>query len=246
LARGYKAGGFNIALAGVDFDDVDNLTPQEIDFGSESLTSIELGVRGTAADGRLTADVSVFSAVRDDQQIKVPLQLQRGDPASFLFVTANAEDGVHRGLEASATFAATERLAISASLGLLDAEIEEFSLFPDIEGREPAHAPEHTFALGAQYSTPSGWWGRIDITGMDDFFFDYGHDQRSLSYTLTNLRVGREWGPLSVSIWARNVLDEEYFVRGFFFGNEPPDFPDALYTRLGDPRHAGVTFKYRW
>ena len=245
-ARGYKAGGFNISLAGVDFGDVDNLTPQEIDFGSESLTSLEVGVRGATADGRVTADVSVFTAVRDDQQIKVPLQLRRGDPASFLFVTANAERGVHRGLEANASWAATERLTLSAALGLLDAEIDEFSLFPDIEGREPAHAPGHTFAVGAEYRTPSGWWGRLDVTGMDDFFFDYGHDQRSRSYTLTNVRVGREWGPMSVTLWARNVLDEEYFVRGFFFGNEPPDFADALYTRLGDPRHAGVTFKYRW
>jgi hypothetical protein len=41
------------------------------------------------------------------------------------------------------------------------------------------------------------------------------------------------------------LFDEEYFVRGFFFGNEPPDFPAELYTRLGDPRHYGVTVKYK-
>jgi iron complex outermembrane receptor protein len=35
-------------------------------------------------------------------------------------------------------------------------------------------------------------------------------------------------------------------VRGFYFGNEPPDFPAALYTRLGDPRHYGITVKYGW
>jgi outer membrane receptor protein involved in Fe transport len=245
-ARGYKAGGFNISLGGVDFDDVDTLTPQEIEFGAESLTSLELGVRGRSASGRVTADVSVFTAERDDQQIKVPLQLRRGDPSSFLFVTANAERGVHRGLEANVRWAATERLALSAALGRLHAEIDEFSLFPDLEGREPAHAPGYTYALGAEYRAPSGWWGRVDLTGMDDFFFDYGHDQRSESYALTNLRIGREWDALSVTLWARNVLDEEYFVRGFYFGNEPPDFADELYTRLGDPRHYGVTFKYRW
>ena len=245
-ARGYKAGGFNISLGGVDFDDVDTLTPQEIEFGAESLTSLELGVRGRSASGRVTADVSVFTAERDDQQIKVPLQLRRGDPSSFLFVTANAERGVHRGLEANVRWAATERLALSAALGRLHAEIDEFSLFPDLEGRGPAHAPGYTYALGAEYRAPSGWWGRVDLTGMDDFFFDYGHDQRSESYALMNLRIGREWDALSVTLWARNVLDEEYFVRGFYFGNEPPDFADELYTRLGDPRHYGVTFKYRW
>jgi hypothetical protein len=35
-------------------------------------------------------------------------------------------------------------------------------------------------------------------------------------------------------------------VRGFYFGNEPPDFPATLYTRLGDPRHYGITVKYGW
>ena len=31
--------------------------------------------------------------------------------------------------------------------------------------------------------------------------------------------------------------------RGFFFGNEPPDFPASLYVRRGDPRQIGVTFE---
>jgi hypothetical protein len=35
-------------------------------------------------------------------------------------------------------------------------------------------------------------------------------------------------------------------VRGFFFGNEPPDFPNTLYTRLGDPRQVGVTFEKKF
>ena len=62
---------------------------------------------------------------------------------------------------------------------------------------------------------------------------------------MLDLRAGREWGAWSVEAWCRNVLDEEYAVRGFYFGNEPPDFAQTLYTRLGDPRHAGVTVKYR-
>jgi iron complex outermembrane recepter protein len=43
----------------------------------------------------------------------------------------------------------------------------------------------------------------------------------------------------------RNALDERYAVRGFYFGDRPPDFPNELYTRLGDPRHYGVTVKYQ-
>ncbi len=36
--------------------------------------------------------------------------------------------------------------------------------------------------------------------------------------------------------WGRNVFDEDYTTRGFFFGNEPPDFTNKRYTQLGEPR----------
>jgi outer membrane receptor protein involved in Fe transport len=245
VARGYKAGGFNVSLAGVDFSTVDNLSPANIEFGSESLTSIEGGIRASSPDGRLRTDVSVFTARRDDQQVKVPLQLRLGDPSSFLFVTANSERGEHHGVEATVEWQATERLELSAAAGWLSAEIDRFALFPELVGREQAHAPAYTYSLGAMFSAPSGWWARLDLSGMDEFFYDYGHDAMSEAYSLANVSVGREWGAMSVKLWARNVLDEEYFVRGFFFGNEPPDFPPTRYTRLGDPRHFGITLSYR-
>jgi hypothetical protein len=138
-----------------------------------------------------------------------------------------------------------DRLALDAALGWLRTNIDTFSRFPELEGREQAHAPAYTFALGAEYRVPSGWWARVDLSGMDEFFFDYGYDQKSSSYTLTNLSVGRDFGPWGVRLWSRNALDEEYFVRGFFFGNRPPDFAAELYTRLGDPRQYGVTVTYR-
>jgi hypothetical protein len=33
-------------------------------------------------------------------------------------------------------------------------------------------------------------------------------------------------------------------VRGFYFGNEPPDFPNKLYVQRGDPRAFGLTVSY--
>jgi outer membrane receptor protein involved in Fe transport len=63
---------------------------------------------------------------------------------------------------------------------------------------------------------------------------------------LTHLRLGVERGRWSVALWARNLFDRRHAVRGFFFGNEPPDFPATQYIRLGDPRHYGVTLRYRF
>ncbi|HET8699996.1 MAG TPA: TonB-dependent receptor, partial [Gammaproteobacteria bacterium] len=245
LARGYKAGGFNVSLAGADFGTIDNFTPDEIQFGPETLTSVEGGWRMTTADDRLHADVDVFYARREHQQIKIPVQLTLGDPSTFLLVTENAERGEHHGLEATLDWRATERVSLSAAVGLLHTEIQKFARFPELEGRSQAHAPDYTFSLGAEYRAPSGWWGRADVSGMDGFFYDYGYDIKSPSYALLNVAMGRDFGAWSVKLWGRNVLDKEYFVRGFFFGNRPPDFAPELYTRLGDPRQYGVTFRYR-
>ena len=111
----------------------------------------------------------------------------------------------------------------------------------NLNGREQAHAPNYSFALGGRYSHPSGFFARIDVTARDEFFFDVSHDKTSQAYELVNARLGFETSRWSAQLWARNLFDTDYAVRGFFFGNEPPDFTPALYTRFGDPRQIGIS-----
>jgi outer membrane receptor protein involved in Fe transport len=49
-----------------------------------------------------------------------------------------------------------------------------------------------------------------------------------------------------VYAWVRNLFDEAYATRGFSFGLEPPAFPRTRYTKLGDPRHYGLTLTYQF
>jgi len=129
------------------------------------------------------------------------------------------------------------------NIGLLDASFKEFRTPQvDLSGRGQAHAPKYSVALGGSYRHTSGFFVRLDATARDAFYYDVSHDQKSRSYRLVNARLGYEANSWSAQLWARNLLDEEYAVRGFYFGNEPPDFPDTLYTRLGDPRQIGLTF----
>ncbi len=133
------------------------------------------------------------------------------------------------------------------NMGLLDASFDRF-VTPqvDLSGRAQAHAPDYTLAFGGRYAHPRGFFASIDVSAKDDFYFDVSHDQTSVAYELVHARAGFESDNWSVTLWARNLLDEGYPVRGFFFGNEPPDFPDTLYTRLGDPRQVGVTLEKRF
>ena len=57
--------------------------------------------------------------------------------------------------------------------------------------------------------------------------------------------LGYEKNNFRISLWGRNITDVRYAVRGFYFGNEPPDFNSSLYTRQGDPRQFGLTFDMR-
>jgi len=49
----------------------------------------------------------------------------------------------------------------------------------------------------------------------------------------------REW---TFTLWGKNLLNERYEKRVFFFGNEDPEYiVDACYEDRADPRQLGVS-----
>jgi outer membrane receptor protein involved in Fe transport len=249
LSRGYKAGGFNPSLARA-LGAGEAPGRASIAFDPESLLNYEIGLKGLWLDGRLNAELSLFWMDRQDMQVRSSAQFT-DNPNDFVFVTSNAE-GQSYGLETSLSWQVSDRWQLHGALGVLRSEVDAYSLErePDIEGelvgRDYAHAPPYTLNLGASYLGPSGWTGRIDFNAVGSFYFDYSHDEKSGDRRTVNLKLGREGEHWAVYGWVRNLFDEEYFTRGFSFGLEPPLFERNRYTRLGDPRHYGVTVKYRY
>jgi len=237
LSKGYKAGGFNLGTVPAD----------RRNFGAEELWNVEAGIKSLWLDGALSVNASVFYSVRNDQQVRTSFQLVPGDPTTFVFFTDNAAKGKTRGVEADIRWLPGETWELYANIGLLNAEFDSFATPQvDLSGRAQAHAPEYTLAAGGSYRHPSGWFARVDASAKDAFYFDVSHDQKSTAYELFNARVGFEAADWTAQLWIRNIFDEKYAVRGFFFGNEPPDFPATLYMRLGDPRQVGITFEKRF
>lgn len=237
LSRGYKAGGFNLGI----------VPAGRREFAQESMWNAEVGVKSSFADYRLEASGSVFYSVRKDQQVETSFQIDPNDPASFVFFTDNAAEGRTVGLEADVRWFPNDLMEVYASVGLLNAEFHKF-VTPQvsISGRDQAHAPHYTFALGSVYRHKSGAFARIDVSAKDQFYFDVSHDQKSNAYSVVNARVGYESERWTSQLWLRNAFNEHYAVRGFYFGNEPPDFEPALYIRQGDPRQLGLTFDMRF
>jgi outer membrane receptor protein involved in Fe transport len=235
-SRGYKAGGFN--QDGTLDADLRQYDP-------ETLLSYELGLKGSFLDARLDARLALFRMTRDDVQIASSITRVRPDGSSeFIEFVGNAAEGTNDGVEAEIAFAVNERLGFRASVGLLESEYESFvsSAGEDLGGREQAHAPGYQFAVSGRYSFAQAWYLEIGVEGRDAFYFSDSHHQRSRAYELVNALVGFERGAWDVKLWGRNLTDEDYFIRGYYFGNDPRlDYVERGYTQLGEPRRIGLS-----
>ena len=114
-----------------------------------------------------------------------------------------------------------------------------------IPDRAVPHAPAWQSALNGTWRDDRGLFARLDVTGMGSYFYDLPPNwTRSKPYGLVNSKIGWRIGRVEAYVWVRNLLDKDYTVRGFYFGDQPPDFNYTLYTQLGEPRNAGLHFTY--
>lgn len=145
-------------------------------------------------------------------------------------------------MEFESLWDATDRLSITGNLSLLATKFLDFETGSgDRIGREQSHAPSWQASVGPRYQFTDEIFARVGVIGKDSFYFDDSHDQKSSAYGLVNAAVGYETANWSWTVWANNLFDRRYAVRGFYFGNEPPDFPNKLYVQQGDPFQVGTT-----
>ena len=239
IAKGYKQGGFNLGL-GLG----SNSMNQNLLYDPEYLTNYELGIKSKLFDSRMNLAAVIFYSNREDQQVLISTQVDPSDPNTFSFLTKNAAEGVNYGLEINMELDVNETLNIFANLGFLETEIKNWKSRPDLEGRSQAHAPKKSYAFGLNWDPILNYYLRLEVTGKSSFYYSDSHDKQSDSYSLTNLNLGYQKDQWKAELWLRNAFDKYYSVRGFYFGNEPPNFESTLYQRHGDPRHYGVTLRY--
>jgi iron complex outermembrane recepter protein len=237
LSRGYKAGGFNLGRGAALRDR----------FDPEYLWSLDVGAKGEWLDRRLYADVVAFYMKRKDMQVSTGIQ-EDGIGGGYIFVTDNAAEGRNSGLEASVRWRATERFELGGALGLLHTSYYGYRpTGEDVGNREQPHAPEYQLSLNATWRHPLGWLARVDFAAIDDYYFDVPPaNQRAAAYSLMHVKAGYESDRWAVYLYGRNVFDEDYVVRGFFFANEPPQWQDKRYVQLGEPQQFGITARWEF
>ncbi len=251
LARGFRAGGFNIST---------DIPVARRQFRPEYLWNLEAGIKGHNRDGRISGSAALFYMRRVDQQVSTSLQTDPNDPLTYQFYTDNAARGENMGFEAQLDWHATRRWRVGGSLALLRTRYLDFSYtivnydaqgvpqveLRDLSGREQEYAPASQLALHATWQHPHGWFARVDAQSQSRYYFSASHDQRASARALVNLRAGWERDAWSVSGWVRNTFDASYDLHGFYFQNEPPGFVTKRYTSPGEPRQIGVTVCYQF
>ena len=237
LTRGYKAGGVNPAAAAID----ESLRG----FDPEFLWNLELGAATRSPDGRWDTRTSVFYMRRTNQQVASSVQTDPNDPLTFVLLTDNAARGDNLGVESELGFAPRRGLRLAATLGLLRARFIDYMLEGrDLGGRASPHAPDYQLGISASWHSLQGWFAELDAHATDSYYFSASHDERAGAARLVNMRLGFEAGRWSATLFARNLFDEHYEVRGFFFANEPPDWIPKRYVQNGDPRQLGMRVSF--
>lgn len=239
ITRGYKAGGANI------YPFLDEDLPSEYD--TENLWNYEIGLRSNWWDGKLTSQFTVFYLDRRNAQLRD----SDGTGIDFTFFTVNGAGAEHYGLETETTWFFADNWSFNVSGGLLETNRESYQDPGDstkiIDARELANAPSFTYSARLDYRPTQGLFASAELVGSDEYFESNSHSEKRDSYAVVNASIGYRIDNWTFTAWSKNLFDEEYADRVFFFPNEPPDFAvEKRYEAPAAPRTFGVTANYRW
>jgi len=237
VTRGYKAGGANI-YPNPAIDD-ENLETYE----TETLWNYELGLRGAWLDDRLSTKVTVFYLYRIDPQLRD----SEGSGLDFTYITVNGDTARHYGVESEATWHFNRNWRLTAGLGLLETDRASYvDNGNPVDSRELANAPSFTYNLRLDYEADGGFFANAELAGRDEYYESNSHEQKRNAFALVNLAAGYRYENWRLTLWVKNLFDERYEKRVFFFENEGPDYETTRYESPADPRQAGVTLNYSW
>ncbi|MGA0367936.1 MAG: TonB-dependent receptor [Kiritimatiellia bacterium] len=238
LSRGFKGGGVNANP---------NLSESQRIYDPEHLWNLETGIRENWGEGRGFLGLTLFYMWRRDLQIGTSVQPNPADPTTFTYYTDNAAEGFNYGAEIEFQTPLCDQVDFFASVGLLETEYRDFvdaGGNVNLNGREQPHAPAYTFRTGLNLNWTAHWSTQLAVEGKDKFFFSDSHNLQSDPYELVNFSIAYQKDNWTLRLWGRNIFDKAYDTRGYYFGNEPPDFPDKLWTSKGDPAQFGLSWEW--
>lgn len=208
---------------------------------AEIVWNYEAGIKGSVMEDRITYGASLF--YQDYSDFQVTLQDDAGN-----FFSANAGAATNLGVEIDVRALLGSNIEMFANMAWIDAEIDKNSSNGNLAGNRFRLQPEWTASTGLFYDRELS--GGLSLRGSliysyrSDVFFEpenapvAGLDISEDAYSLLNVRLGiasRASG-WEVSVFANNLLDEDYLVDA---GNTGASFGNPTFV-AGPPLFWGV------
>ncbi len=248
-SRGYKVGGINGEALAKAMDpknsSIADFLKARPTFSPETLWNAEFGVKAATAEQMLVSRVAAFYMWRDDMQVNG--WVNRG--TKFIGYLSNAGSGRNYGIEMENRLQLLPELVLFANASVLHSEIRDFVTEQGVDqtGREQAHAPDFQYSLALEWAMLDNLTLNTGVQHKAGYFYSDSHSAKADNMTLLNLKLSYQLDALELALWSRNALDEEYGVRGFYFGNDPRDgYADHVYEQFGEPRRVGVSASYQF
>ena len=235
---GFRSGGFNSSGSAALINSQLNIPVSaglgvSDSFNKEVSKSFEVGFKGRYLDGRLAINGALFETEVDDNQF---FEFFAG-PWGLLRVVTSIDQLDISGSELDFKYALTDSIRLDGGIGFTDGEIKKNAHRPSTVGNNAPLAPEHTYNLGMQYETSfSANYDlimRVDYMEVGETWFhtvqnnqqpavwgallgfpvasDMSKSVRD-AYSLVDLRASLVGEKLSLTLWGRNINDEEYLA----------------------------------
>jgi iron complex outermembrane receptor protein len=250
IGEGFKSGGWDMRGDAA-------LVPQTVDgYQPETVTTYEIGLKGTAFDNRLSFSSAAFYSDYKDLQITTQ-QAATAPAVGVASVVDNVGQATIYGFELEGRALLTDSLTSTFSLGYLKNEFDEFITLlsgapVDISDlRSPQNSPEWSafwavtwagdLAGGELTVTPSvSYRSEFNLFDAPDPILDQE------GYALVDLAA--IWtapsGRYQIAFTGRNLTDEEYKIGGYNFAGAT--FNNSISAFYGPPRTFSVSATVRY
>ena len=232
-SEGFRLGGINGFIPEVCRAEVEALgSTYNAPFNSDNLKNYELGAKTAWLDNRLIANLAGYYNKFDDIQTNVPLNCG-------FFQMLNSGRIRNIGFEGDFTFLASEALTLRFGFSYVDSEVNKSIPGINVDGDEPPYIPEFTASGSVDYGMPLGngfGFIRADVRHVGSSGNEFS-SQPTIStlpsYTIVDLTLGYDLNDWSLSIFARNLFDDDVIT------NIDPDRVQPDQLSRGLPRTIG-------
>ncbi len=197
---------------------------------AETSEGIELGVKGSVLDNRMSFEVGYFSTERENVAVRDPNNV----PGEFFVVSVGKVD--IDGYEFTGNINPIDGLNITANIGLIDVDVEDDDIPATI-------FPEETGSLYVRYQLQSGGLEGLSIGGGLRYVGDReGPVVDFDSYTIADINIAYEFSDgIVASLDILNANDEFYVENSASFAQNL-----TAGSVLGAPRTAVLTLRAKF